>query len=137
MEAITLFQHKPQEALAKYGHNAEVMTFFNRMAKILGTFMKKNHIENLLCLFLLGTHFTGIAEKEEKQKQTSVDPEVNKLLQDEQVRQLLLDPDVIQLMKLLREQPDRAQWFERCFQVSINILFLFQDDANCRCNNAE
>ena len=37
MEAITLFQHKPQEALAKYGHNTEVMTFFNRMAKILGT----------------------------------------------------------------------------------------------------
>ena len=36
MEAITLFQKKPQEALAKYGHNAEVMQFFNRMAKILG-----------------------------------------------------------------------------------------------------
>lgn len=36
MEAITLFQHKPQEAMAKYGHNAEVMEFFNRMAKILG-----------------------------------------------------------------------------------------------------
>ncbi len=36
MEAITLFQHKPQEALAKYGHNTEVMKFFERMAKILG-----------------------------------------------------------------------------------------------------
>lgn len=36
MEAITLFQQKPQEALAKYGHNAEVMAFFDRMAKILG-----------------------------------------------------------------------------------------------------
>jgi hypothetical protein len=36
MEAITLFQHKPKEALAKYGHNAEVMKFFERMAKILG-----------------------------------------------------------------------------------------------------
>ena len=78
----------------------------------------------------LGTHFTGIADKEEeqKQKQTSVaDPEVNKLLQDEQVRQLLLDPDVVQLMKCLREQPDRAQWFEeilfRIFQISIDILF--------------
>lgn len=36
MEAINLFQHKPQEAIEKYGHNAEVMTFFDRMAKILG-----------------------------------------------------------------------------------------------------
>ena len=33
MEAINLFQHKPQEALVKYGHNAEVMKFFDRMAK--------------------------------------------------------------------------------------------------------
>ena len=41
-----------------------------------------------------------------------VDPQVNQLLQNEEVRQLLLDPDVVQLMKLLREQPDRAQWFE-------------------------
>ena len=40
MEAITLFQHKPQEALAKYGHNAEVMTFFNRMSKILGRLIR-------------------------------------------------------------------------------------------------
>lgn len=44
MEAITLFQHKPQEALAKYGHNAEVMTFFNRMAKILGRSIVRNSI---------------------------------------------------------------------------------------------
>ena len=36
MEAMTLFQHKPQEALAKYGHNGEVMKFFERMAKLLG-----------------------------------------------------------------------------------------------------
>jgi hypothetical protein len=42
MEAITLFQHKPQEALAKYGHNAEVMKFFDRMAKILGTIPLKS-----------------------------------------------------------------------------------------------
>ncbi|CAF4387876.1 unnamed protein product, partial [Rotaria magnacalcarata] len=75
---------KPEEALAKYGHNAEVMTFFDRMAKILGT------------------HFTSIVDKDKKKKPT-VDPEVNKLLQDEQIRQLLLDPDVIKLMKILRE----------------------------------
>ena len=37
---------------------------------------------------------------------------MNKLLQDEQVRQLLLDPDVVQLMKLLREEPDKAQRYE-------------------------
>jgi hypothetical protein len=41
-----------------------------------------------------------------------VDPEVNQLLQNEQVRQLLLDPDVVQLMKILREEPDKAQWYE-------------------------
>ncbi len=37
---------------------------------------------------------------------------MNKLLQDEQIRQLLLDPDVVKLMKMLREEPDKAQWFE-------------------------
>ena len=42
MEAITLFQQKPQEALAKYGHNAEVMQFFDRMAKILGRIKFEN-----------------------------------------------------------------------------------------------
>jgi hypothetical protein len=52
----------------------------------------------------------SIAATEETQKLPKVDPEVNKLLQDEQVRQLLLDPDVVQLMKMLREQPDKAQW---------------------------
>ncbi|CAF0767879.1 unnamed protein product [Rotaria sordida] len=103
MEAITLFQHKPQEALAKYGHNAEVMKFFDRMAKILGT------------------HFTSIVDKEEKQKKPNVDPEVNKLLQDEQVRQLLLDPDVVQLMKMLREEPDKAQRMMRTADISMRI----------------
>ncbi len=53
---------------------------------------------------------TSVADKEEKQKKLNVDPEVNKLLQDEQVRQLLLDPDVVKLMKILREEPDKAQW---------------------------
>ncbi|CAF3135235.1 unnamed protein product [Rotaria sp. Silwood2] len=101
MEAITLFQHKPQEALAKYGHNAEVMQFFDRMAKILGN------------------HFTSIVGKEEKQKKTNVDPEVNKLLQDEQVRQLLLDPDVVKLMKMLREEPGKAQWIMRTADASM------------------
>ncbi|CAF1400761.1 unnamed protein product [Adineta steineri] len=95
MKAINLFQQKPEEALKKYGHNAEVMTFFDKMAKILGT------------------HFTSIADKEDKQKKTNVDPEVNKLLQDEQVRQLLLDPDVVKFMKFLREEPDKAQWVMR------------------------
>jgi hypothetical protein len=47
MEAITLFQHKPQEALAKYGHNAEVMQFFDRMAKILGKRKFFIYISNL------------------------------------------------------------------------------------------
>ncbi len=46
MEAITLFQHKPQEAVAKYGHNAEVMKFFDRMAKILG---KIKFNEKMIC----------------------------------------------------------------------------------------
>ncbi|CAF1240467.1 unnamed protein product [Rotaria sp. Silwood1] len=101
MEAITLFQHKPQEALAKYGHNAEVMKFFDRMAKILGT------------------HFTSIENKEEKQTKANIDPEVNKLLQDEQVRQLLLDPDVVKLMKMLREEPDKAQWIMRTANISM------------------
>jgi len=61
-------------------------------------------------LFIEGSHFTSVADKEEKQKKVNVDPEVNKLLQDEQVRQLLLDPDVVKLMKILREEPDKAQW---------------------------
>ncbi|CAF2154448.1 unnamed protein product [Rotaria magnacalcarata] len=101
MEAITLFQQKPEEALAKYGHNAEVMTFFDRMAKILGT------------------HFTSIVDKEDKKKKPTVDPEVNKLLQDEQIRQLLLDPDVIKLMKILREEPAKAQWLMRTADASM------------------
>ncbi len=37
---------------------------------------------------------------------------MNKLLQDEQIRQLLLDPDVVRLMKMLREEPDKAQWYK-------------------------
>jgi hypothetical protein len=57
-----------------------------------------------------GSHFTSIADQTDKAKKSTVDPEVNKLLQDEQTRQLLLDPDVVQLMKLLREEPDKAQW---------------------------
>ena len=48
----------------------------------------------------------------------NADPEVNKMLQDDQIRQLLLDPDVIQLMKMLREEPDKAQWFEN---VTLNF----------------
>lgn len=36
MQAIELFQKSPQEALAKYGNNPEVMQFFQRMSKILG-----------------------------------------------------------------------------------------------------
>ncbi|UJR28876.1 hypothetical protein I4U23_010098 [Adineta vaga] len=102
MEAITLFQQKPQEALAKYGNNAEVMKFFERMAKILGT------------------HFTSIADQEDKnKKKPNVDPEVNQLLQDEHVRQLLLDPDVTNLMKLLREEPAKAQWLMRTADASM------------------
>jgi hypothetical protein len=50
MEAITLFQHKPQEALAKYGHNVEVMQFFDRMAKILG---KRKFLINISNLFFI------------------------------------------------------------------------------------
>lgn len=65
-------------------------------------------------IFNLGTHFTSIADKQDeeknKQKTSKTDPEVNKLLQDEQTRQLLLDPDVMKLMKMLREEPDKAQW---------------------------
>ncbi len=61
-------------------------------------------------MFIEGSHLTSVADKEEKQKKLNVDPEVNKLLQDEQVRQLLLDPDVVKLMKILREEPDKAQW---------------------------
>lgn len=111
MEAINLFQHKPQEALAKYGHNAEVMKFFDRMAKILGN--KKPYHSNFcykIIIFYLGTHFTSIADKEKPGKKPNVDPEVNKMLQDEQIRQLLLDSDVMKLMKMLREEPDKAQW---------------------------
>jgi hypothetical protein len=36
MEAIALFQKKPQEALEKYGHNRKVMEFFQRMTQLLG-----------------------------------------------------------------------------------------------------
>ena len=84
------------------------MTFFDRMAKILG---RKNILINFKIIksFYLGNHFTSIADKEDKQKKTNIDPEVNKLLQDEQVRQLLLDPDVVKFMKFLREEPDKAQ----------------------------
>jgi hypothetical protein len=39
----------------------------------------------------------------------NADPQVNKLLQDENVRQLLVDSDVVQLLTMLREQPDQAQ----------------------------
>lgn len=74
--------------------------------------------------FTSGTHFTGIADQEDKQKQIPKDPQVDQLLQDEQVRQLLLDPDVVQLMKLLREQPDRAQWFEIFTLQSMGFLLL-------------
>jgi len=54
MEAITLFQHKPQEAVAKYGNNAEVMKFFDRMAKILGKIkIEINILEISIFLFLI------------------------------------------------------------------------------------
>ncbi len=66
-------------------------------------------------LIYLGTHFTSIADKDDQQKQVNIDPEVNKILQDEQIRQLLLDPDVVKLMKMLREEPDKAQWFDDVF----------------------
>ena len=112
MEAITLFQHKPQEAMAKYGHNAEVMRFFDRMAKILGRVVMP--INYSLIVHRLGTHFTSIAGQTEQQpKKNAIDPEVNQLLQDESVRTLLVDPDVVQLMKALREQPEKAQWYDR------------------------
>jgi hypothetical protein len=39
----------------------------------------------------------------------NADPQVNKLLQDENVRQLLVDSDVVQLLTMLREQPDQVQ----------------------------
>lgn len=58
---------------------------------------------------------TSIVDKEKQEKKTNVDPEVDKLLQDEQVRQLLLDPAVVNLMKALREEPDKAQWYEAIF----------------------
>jgi hypothetical protein len=51
MEAINLFQHKPQEALAKYGHNEEVMKFFDRMTKILGI-IKYKLILKILIFFI-------------------------------------------------------------------------------------
>jgi hypothetical protein len=115
MEAITLFQQKPQEAMAKYGHNAEVMRFFDRMAKILGRIFMRG--DRLLIVCRLGTHFTSIAGQTEQQQQqtkkNAVDPEVNQLLQDESVRTLLVDPDVVQLMKALREQPEKAQWYDQ------------------------
>ncbi len=55
MEAINLFQHKPQEALAKYGDNAEVMKFFDRMAKILGKIQLLNI--SIYCSFRKSFYF--------------------------------------------------------------------------------
>ena len=46
MEAINLFQHKPPEALAKYGNNPEVMKFFDKMTKILGIILFRLSFKN-------------------------------------------------------------------------------------------
>jgi len=73
---------------------------------------------------LIGNHFTSIVDKQDdKQKKSNVDPEVNQLLQDEQIRELLLDSDVIKLMKMLREEPDKAQWY-KIFILKFYIRFI-------------
>lgn len=36
MDAVGLFQRNPQEAMAKYGNNKEIMQFFDRMVKLMG-----------------------------------------------------------------------------------------------------
>lgn len=59
---------------------------------------------------ILGKHFVEIKKEDEKPNVSPiVDPEVNKILQDESIRQLLMDPEILQLMKLLREEPEKAQ----------------------------
>jgi len=70
------------------------------------------------------TSITG-KEEDKQKKPSNVDPEVNKLLQDEQIRQLLLDPDVMKLMKMLREEPDKAQWYKIYYLFKNFLLNLF------------
>ena len=57
-----------------------------------------------------GQQYSSSNAKSEKKTAASVhaDAEVNKLLQDDSVRQLLVDPEVMHLMKMLREEPDQA-----------------------------
>ncbi|CAF1325433.1 unnamed protein product [Didymodactylos carnosus] len=115
MEAINLFQKKPEEALKRYGSNKDVMEFFQRMAKVLGSHFTSLPTNDDLSpeqdVVKTSSQFNIIKRKETKPP--LADPEVNKLLENEQVRKLLLDPDVVSLMKTLREEPDKAQWLLR------------------------
>lgn len=59
---------------------------------------------------MLGTQYSASNAKTETKSAASAraDAEVNKLLQDDSVRQLLVDPEMMHLMKLMREEPDKA-----------------------------
>lgn len=115
MDAVGLFQRNPQEAMAKYGNNKEIMQFFDRMVKLMGKSRSANPISRRCTsraplLDHIGQQYSSSNAKSETKNPASAraDAEVNKLLQDDSVRQLLVDPEVMHLMKMLREEPDKA-----------------------------
>ena len=50
MDAVGLFQRNPQEAMAKYGNNKEIMQFFDRMVKLMGK--SRSTRVSLLCVLI-------------------------------------------------------------------------------------
>ncbi|XP_074658463.1 uncharacterized protein LOC141911359 [Tubulanus polymorphus] len=114
-EAMNEFQTNPQEAMWKYRNDEEVQKFFKEFCG------------------LLGNHFTGLSESQAQstvsssmqrdgtadiQVRSSTNPnqptqkdedKMNEILSKPEVKEVLADPEIQQLFKLLREDPTEAQ----------------------------
>ncbi|KAL4454708.1 hypothetical protein ABPG74_021913 [Tetrahymena malaccensis] len=102
MQAISLMQTKPKEAMERYGKNPEFMMVFQEFCKVMG-----NHFQDL------STKEKEEASKKEQekpllQKVEKLDPDqkrINDLIQnDAQVKEALQDPKVVQFIQFLQTQ---------------------------------
>ena len=98
LEKISKFQKNPQEALKECENDTEAQIFLKEFLKVMGTHLTSGEFD---------------ASKKKSGAEIEVeDPEqrkANELINNSEVRELLMDPEVQNLFMLLRNNPENSQ----------------------------
>lgn len=124
--AITEFQTDPEAALEKYKDNVEIQSCFKDFCSIIGDHFSKlgdqqptsapiAKVSDVKCRNDTDTDITEVSTRRFKELEGGEDARVKEILDNPEIKAILLNPKIRQLMDALKNDPQMA---ERLLQTS-------------------